>query len=389
MSAGLSGDHSTWVDVLVLGAGPAGCAAAITARHNGLSVLIIEKAAFPRDRPGETLHPGVEPLLRKLEVWEKVAAAGFLRHERISIKWNAAQRFESFGGDASGPWQGMQAWRGDFDGLLLDRALEAGAELLQPCQALRPLTDGENVVGVETDRGPVRAGWMSDAGGGRHWLARQLALQIEHHSPPLIARYGYVHGREPELSNASSIEGDELGWTWKAQVKEDLVAWCRMDLRGRSGVAAWRPASLRNFPAYGPTRGADVSWRIVSRPVASGYFMAGDAAAVLDPASSHGVLRALMTGMMSAHLIAAEAGGKAGRNEAADYYCEWLHQWFDHDVSELRELYAALPHPPDWLAEPRRLYGAKKKGKGPTHENRSLRPPGNWREDFEDNGVKG
>ncbi|MSY34397.1 MAG: FAD-dependent oxidoreductase, partial [Actinobacteria bacterium] len=38
------------VDVLVVGAGPAGCAAAITLQRSGKSVVVIDKAAFPRDK---------------------------------------------------------------------------------------------------------------------------------------------------------------------------------------------------------------------------------------------------------------------------------------------------------------------------------------------------
>ena len=43
-------DLSTSCDVLIVGAGPAGTAAAITAVRQGLSVTIIDKAVFPRDK---------------------------------------------------------------------------------------------------------------------------------------------------------------------------------------------------------------------------------------------------------------------------------------------------------------------------------------------------
>jgi FAD-dependent oxidoreductase family protein len=47
----------------VIGGGPAGAAAAITAKRAGVGVVILEESPFPCVRPGETLHPGVEPLL--------------------------------------------------------------------------------------------------------------------------------------------------------------------------------------------------------------------------------------------------------------------------------------------------------------------------------------
>jgi len=61
-----------------------------------------------------------------------------------------------------------------------------------------------------------------------------------------------------------------------------------------------------------------------------GYFVVGDAAAVLDPSSSHGVLKALMSGMMAAHLIGRiYAGAEEERARAA--YQSWGSGWFDHD----------------------------------------------------------
>jgi len=69
-------------DLIVVGGGPGGIAAAITVKQadSGLQVLLIERSPFPRHRPGETLHPGIEPLLVQLGVWDQVLAANFLRH---------------------------------------------------------------------------------------------------------------------------------------------------------------------------------------------------------------------------------------------------------------------------------------------------------------------
>src|ERR1700755_3407527 len=95
-------------DVLVLGGGPAGCAAAIHCAQRGLKVALLEAKAFPRHRPGETLHPGVEPVLRPLGVLKRVLVANFPRHEGNWISWGEhAVRFESFGRDADGPWRGF------------------------------------------------------------------------------------------------------------------------------------------------------------------------------------------------------------------------------------------------------------------------------------------
>src|ERR1700677_3173603 len=115
------GEPNRVCDVLILGGGPAGCAAAIQCAQVGLRVVVAEAKAFPRHRPGETLHPGVEPVLRQLGAMEAVEAAGFPRHEGNWVQWGTPPRFEAFGRGDEGPWRGFQAWRATFDALLLER----------------------------------------------------------------------------------------------------------------------------------------------------------------------------------------------------------------------------------------------------------------------------
>jgi hypothetical protein len=63
-------------------------------------------------------------------------------------------------------------------------------------------------------------------------------------------------------------------------------------------------------------------------------------------ASSHGVLKAIMSGMMAAHLMAQIVYHDANESVAAQRYSGWIRRWFDHDVAGLRALYAFLPGSP-------------------------------------------
>ena len=330
-------------DVVVVGAGPAGSSAAIHCAQRGLRVALIEGENFPRHRPGETLHPGVAPLLGRLGLGSAMEQAGFIRHSGIWITWGKEARFEAFGSDDGGPWRGYQAWRPGFDTMLLNRARELGVAVLQPCRALDLFIDKRRVRGVRTSRGELGSRFVIDATGNRHWLARQFGVRIVKHSRSLIARYGYAAGECPARDAAPAIVADRDGWTWTAQIRPRLYQWTRLFFDRRNVVRHSMPLELAALETVEPVRGADVTWRALASPAGPGYFVTGDAAAVLDPCSSHGVLKAIMSGIMAAHCIGNIQ--RLGHDEvsAASGYSQWLLDWFHHDVRRLRELYSLLP----------------------------------------------
>lgn len=335
------------VSIIVVGGGPGGASAAIQCARAGLSVTLLERELFPREHPGETLHPGVEPLLEQLGVLKEVRAAKFLRHLGNWVKWDDRTRFDAFGADEHGSWHGYQAWRADFDTILLNHARRLGVRVIQPCRAARPLLDGSRVCGVRTGLEDIAADFVVDAAGDRHWLARQLGLRLERRSPKLIARFGYVKGECRRLDAAPAIVADSNGWTWTARVRPNIYQWTRLSLDAETCEQSLRqpPIELQQLESCGRTGGADVTWRVIDRPAGPGYFLVGDAAAALDPVSSHGVLKAIMTGMMAAHSIL-RIVNHADERLVTESYCQWIHDWFEHDVSKLKKLYAIFNQPP-------------------------------------------
>ena len=82
----------------------------------------------------------------------------------------------------------------------------------------------------------------------------------------------------------------------------------------------------------------DGTWKASARPAYDRSFRIGDAACRLDPRNGHGVLRALMSGKMVAHLIESAENCKFSSEEAVESYNKWLQVWFKHDVEKLRAL---------------------------------------------------
>ncbi len=325
---------SPTVDLLILGAGPAGCSAAIRARSAGLRVLIIEGSPAPRVAPGETLHPGIEPILDQLGVRQAVLAEGFHRHRGVWVEWDGPRRFEAYGQDERGPWLGFQADRQRFHRLLEKAAEDAGVEWLRPASPTALLQQNGRVVGVVVNGSEIFARWTADATGRRSWLAKGLKLVEQRDSPQLHVRFGWNTDDDlSELDDQPLFQAHPQGWDWTAPLGERRSAWATLRVANASEPA----------PSH-KDGGLDLAWRIHRECAGPGYFLLGDAAAVLDPSSSHGTLRALMSGILCAHLLGGSVANGLPEPIAAQEYRNWLHQQYDHDVEALRSLYATHPH---------------------------------------------
>lgn len=324
--------------ILVLGAGPAGTAAAIEAASRGLEVTLLEAAAFPRDHPGEALHPGTRALFGKLRVLEAVEEAGFVRHSGVWIERGGQRQFQAF---SPGPeqWFGYQAWRARLDSILLERARNAGVRVLQPVRARELVRDGKRVIGVISDEGLLEADFILDGTGGSRWLSRQMQMPWQYHSRRLLVQYGYASGECPARDAQPLFRWTGRQWEWTARVLPDTYQWTRLMASGEPFARNWLPDEFRRLDPVGPVRGADATWMSASHFSGSGYFLLGDASATLDPSSSHGVLRALMSGMMAAHLIAEGMRKRQSELLLTNVYNEWLGRWLAHDLENLRDLY--------------------------------------------------
>lgn len=324
--------------VAIIGGGPSGVAAALTLLDAQIPVTIVEQKPFPRYRPGETLHPGIQPLLARLGVAHRLESAGYVRHVGVWSGWGGAMQFVPYGTDTNGPWRGYQAIRADFDQRLLDSARSRGAQILAAKVTGVLFNSSDEVAGVMTSEGPVAAPCVIDCSGSAHMLARRLRIPIVRYSPPLVARFGYATGCCEDPS--PSIRADHEGWTWIAEVEPNRFQWTRVtEVHNRPG-RTWIPDDLRDLQAE-PSRSADVTWRMAQTVAGSGYFLTGDAAAVLDPSSSHGVLRAIMSGMMAGHLVIRRLCDGADAQLCALTYQNWLSSWFHHDVKEMSHAYCA------------------------------------------------
>lgn len=311
-------------DAIIVGGGPAGLAAAIQFATKGHSVAVIERSSATPDGPGETLHPGIEPIFERLGVKEAMQAQATMRHDAIVVDRGSSAETVPYGQG----WSGFQLRR-----RALNRALQRRLKNLDGhyCPGVRVLERGESFDGhlLETMRGSMKGRWLLDGSGMSGWLNRRLGASLHAVSMPIYLRYGYRAAKEGD-GDVPRLSLRDKSWSWRAPIGDGETAWVECT-RGRPFFER-KPGSL----------GADGTWRLSRTPAGSSYFRIGDAACRLDPSNGHGVLRAMMSGMMAAHLATCVDDGAVRADEAAGIYCDWIRHWFGADARHLRNLMADL-----------------------------------------------
>lgn len=330
-------------DMAVVGAGPAGCATAIWAAARGLNVLLVERSQFPRFRPGECLHPGIEVLFRDLGVLDEVLERSSVRPSARTVVSEGRRSVEHFGADTNGMWQALHVSRTDLDTILLTRAQQLGVTLHIHRSPVTPIFNNGKIEGVKFNGRMFRCAFVVDASGQGAWLTRALGRKYLPASPRMTAFYGYCHGHLPE---GQIFEANAAGWQWMAQISTTVVNWTSLHFGVHQRPRP--PETMSSLSSCGRNGGADVTWRIAPSISGPSFFITGDAAFITDPASGNGVLRAVMSGIKAAHNARAVLTGETTQAEAAQDYRIWMKHWFEADTAQLAHLYETLRK--DWYA---------------------------------------
>ena len=321
------GGTDTW-DVIIVGAGVAGLTAAILAAQAGFRTIVLERGCQTPKRPGETFHPGIEPILNKLGVATEIPRIATARPLGIAIRVGDVETKTPYGGPCDDPWRGFQIRRDALCRVLLDRAKELGATVAFGQSAGSILHNDGRGIAIGTDKGDVPAQWVVDATGPYGWSSRQDRSGYRRASPVRVVCFGY----EPTLDRADVdwpvFSHKPWGWTYSAPLGDGQTAWVNL-YNSRSLLKSLGP------DACGV---ADGTWKVSEMPSNNRVYRIGDAACTLDPSSGKGVLRAMMSAIMSIHQISGAARGETSRETASACYADWVNSFFAHEVAELEAL---------------------------------------------------
>lgn len=306
--------------VAIIGAGPAGTAAAIELCRAGHDVTVIDKAVFPRDKCcGDGLTSGALRHLDHLGVlpgsvasWQPVADVRITTPAGAEIHFPLPRGAGQFAATAT---------REDLDAALVDRAITAGADVRQGV-SFEGIALYDDQVVVTTDDGVVAADWCIAADG--MWSPTRKALGLNQQ------RYlGEWHALRQYFSNVGPRASEELfvwfepdilpGYVWSFPLPDGRAnvgfGVLRETHRTREMSRQWMDILQR--PHIREILGDDAvpeathkAWPIPARVgelplTAHRTFFVGDATAACDPMTGEGIGQALQTGIGAAQAICA------------------------------------------------------------------------------------
>lgn len=213
------------VEILVIGAGPAGSMVAALLNQAGIGVLVLERQLFPRFSIGESLLPQLMVFLAKAGMSAAVDAgqfqfkngAAFRRRERYT-DFNFEQKY------SAGPGTTFQVKRADFDKRLADEAERQGVPIRYETEVLSVVDAGTHSVVTARDKHgncyQVKAGFVLDASGFGRVLPRLLDLETPSNFPPRQSVFCHLkdsirasdHDRNKILVSVHPV--DTSVWYW-------------------------------------------------------------------------------------------------------------------------------------------------------------------------------
>lgn len=346
------------IDVAVIGAGPAGTAAAITLARAGKHVLLVDKATFPRDKCcGDGLTTGALRLLDDLGLDPKQIPSWQPVHD-IIVRGPRARQITFPLPRGRGTFAAI-ARRSEFDAALLDLARENGVDV-RTGQALTGATTHPDHAALDiAELGIVDVPWVIGADGMWSPLRRALGQHLDGYRGDWHAFRQYLTGVSERAQTELMIffDADLLpGYAWSFPLADGRVNFGFGILRGSrlDGASMSRRwddlLERRHIRAFigdaAEPEGQRKAWPIPTRlpgPTLSAgrALFVGDAAALGDPMTGEGIGQALASGIGAAEAILAHPDSVRDVDAA---YGAWVARQLEPDTRMANLLSRALQH---------------------------------------------
>ena len=303
-----------FVDLVVVGAGPAGSAAAIAAQRAGLRTLLLDAQGPRRDKTcGDGLTPRAVDTLHRLGL-------------DVPAYRNRGLKLHGFSGDVVAPWprgEGSASPRATFDAMLVNAASRAGADVRQNTAATGVQFDGSAISAVETTGGVVRTRWVVVADGvrspfgkllGRQWHRGQVyGIAARSYCASPFADEPWMHSHV-ELRDADGEIQPGYGWIFPLGDGHVNLGCGALSTDARPAkvntkkLLSLYASQQREQWQLGPEQ--EVASALlpmggaVSNVAGPNWALIGDAAACVNPLNGEGIDYGLETAVLAVELIA-------------------------------------------------------------------------------------
>jgi geranylgeranyl reductase family protein len=329
-------------DVAIIGAGPGGSAAAHYLAQQGLDVLLLDKADFPRDKTcGDGLTPRALHVLDDMGILAETQAAGFRANGlELHAKSGAVMRAR-IPNHPEYPNYLLIVPRLNLDDIIRRRALESGARFGSPVR-VRGLVSRPDAVEVQAEQGGRSINYQARVAilsiGANMRLLQEIGLLKRTPSPILAARayYENIDGLS-DMVQAHFADVPLPGYGWVFPISETAA---------NIGVGYWRspiflrkpPASLRGsldtFLSSPKMKqllaGAKLAGAVKSYPLRTDFasaqtfgeriLLVGESAGLVSPLTGEGIDFALESGQLAAGFLAETfTSGDFSRKAFSDY----------------------------------------------------------------------
>ena len=349
-------------DVAIVGGGPAGstCGTLLKKYDPSLSVVILEREAFPREHVGESQLPPIGQILDEMGVWDEVERANFPIKVGATYKWGTTDElwdFELYPAhlfrDEPRPARyvgqrtrtAFQVDRAAYDKILLDHAARMGCEVRERTKVARVERDGDRILGLTTGEGErVEAATYVDASGGAGILRRAMDVGIAEPSALRnVAFWDYWTDADWAITigrGGTRVQVMSLGygWIWFIPVAPDRTSIGLVVPAEYYKASGKRPqemydAALREEPfiarliANAKPEGelrTTKDWSYVAdRMAGENWYLAGESGGFADPI--------LAAGMTLAHAAAREAAYSILAEREGHYGSKWLKAQYEEN----------------------------------------------------------
>jgi flavin-dependent dehydrogenase len=319
-------------DVIIIGGGPAGSAAARILGEHGHRPVVLEREKFPRYHVGESLIPFTYQPMERLGIIPMMKASAFVKKYSVQFvapSGRASQPFYFWNRyDKDTVAQSWQVYRSEFDHMLMNHAREKGAEIREETTVKALLREGERVVGVRAidkdgNETEYRAPMTLDCTGKEAFAAVRNGWRKKDPFLNKVAVWTYYEGakRDEGYDEGQTTVAfiPEKGWFWHIPLHDDRVSvgvvaegkyLSRDKVKKPKDIFEREVAENQWIKEY-LADGKQVGPHYITSEFSfhsdhcgsDGLLLVGDAFCFLDPVFSSGLMLALKSGVMAADAV--------------------------------------------------------------------------------------